>query len=98
MSAFDNVYQVLVQGIPPQSPINGFQTPQGHLASLDTYMHAEPLLQSRYCRAVAAEPSWPFHPFYNAAFCRLFCYLVCNTKLGYVAATGQVPPECSGKD
>ena len=26
MSAFDNAYQVLVQGIPPQSPINGFQS------------------------------------------------------------------------
>ena len=29
MFAFDNAYQVLVQGIPPQSPINGFMTPQG---------------------------------------------------------------------
>ena len=31
MFAFDNAYQVLVQGIPPQSPINGFMTPQGHV-------------------------------------------------------------------
>jgi phosphogluconate 2-dehydrogenase len=30
-SAFENVYQVLVEKVPPQSPINGFGTPQGQV-------------------------------------------------------------------
>ena len=52
MFAFDNAYQVLVQGIPPQSPINGFMTPQGHVVRHQKnrffFEQEQPKLKTKY--------------------------------------------------